>query len=68
MDHIQFFNQKYFKKFKEPCVIINLISLLIWITNKFIINIYIPLYFNNHGNSSYVNELQGSIIEIKEKI
>ena len=31
-------------------------------------NLYIPLYFNNHGNSSYVKiNKKGNIVEIKEK-
>ena len=31
-------------------------------------NLYIPLHFNNHGNSSYVKiNKKGNIVEIKEK-
>ena len=55
---------------KEPCVIINPDQFVDFdLPNKFDRdNIYIPLYFNNHGNSSYVKlNSQGSIIEIKEK-
>lgn len=56
---------------KVPCVVINPDQFIDFdLPNKFNRNsIYIPLYFNNHGNSSYVKlNSQGNIIEIKEKI
>ena len=58
------------RKSKVPCVIINPDQFVDFdLPNKFERNnIYIPLYFNNHGNSSYVKlNSQGNIIEIKEK-
>jgi len=55
---------------KTPCIIINPDQFIDFdLPNKINKdNLYIPLHFNNHGNSSYVKlNHQGNIVEIKEK-
>ena len=62
--------KNFLKNTKTPCVIINPDQFIDFdLPNKINKNnLYIPLHFNNHGNSSYVKlNQQGNIVEIKEK-
>ena len=60
----------YLKYSKNPCIVINPDQYIDFHLPKKINKdeLYIPLHFNNHGNSSYVKlNKKGRIIEIKEK-
>ncbi len=54
----------------KPCIVVNPDQYIDFDLPKKIIkdNLYLPIHFNNHGNSSYVKlNKRGKIVEIKEK-
>lgn len=58
------------KKSKEPCIVINSDQYIDFEFPKIIkeTEIYLPIHFNNHGNSSYVKiDKKGKILRILEK-
>jgi len=62
--------RNFLRNTKTTCIVINPDQLIDFDLPSRINqnNLYIPLYFNNHGNSSYVKiNNKGNIVEIKEK-
>lgn len=62
--------RNFLRNAKTTCIVINPDQLIDFDLPSRINqnNLYIPLYFNNHGNSSYVKiNNKGNIVEIKEK-
>jgi len=62
--------RNFLRNTKTTCIVINPDQLIDFDLPSRINqnNLYIPLYFNNHGNSSYVKiNKKGNIVEIKEK-
>ena len=62
--------RNFLRNTKTTCIVINPDQLIDFDLPSKINqdNLYIPLYFNNHGNSSYVKiNKKGNIVEIKEK-